>query len=153
MSVQETARTDVPQVILTRDGRQILNVVDIFPLPAGEVYGNLLSKIAGIHERIFEANRQLVQAHQTWERALQGVDVQRHLFAVEHVTFHLRRAADEMIGLRAVVSHYEQTGDRPHAVNPDSVGRLLGMGHLCALPVYRDHIELLRRLNDLHNAQ
>lgn len=67
--------------------------------------------------------------------------------------FHLRRAADEMIGLRAVVSHYQQTGEWPRAVNPDSVGGLLGREDLCALPVYRDHIELLRRLNDLHNAQ
>jgi len=64
---------EIPQVILTRDGRQVLNVVDMFPLPAGDVYGNLLPKLAAIHERIFEANRQLVQAFQTWERAHQGV--------------------------------------------------------------------------------
>jgi hypothetical protein len=77
----------------------------------------------------------------------------RHLFAVEHAVYHMRRAADELIGLRAVVSYYAESDEWSDSVDPDCVGRLLAREDLCALEPHRDRRELLTRLNDLHNAR
>jgi hypothetical protein len=134
----------------------VLNVVDLFWLPAGETYGNLLPKLALIHERVFEINRQLAIAFQTWSAARQPVPSNagtRHLFAVEHCVYHMRQVADELIGIRAVVSHYSRSGEWPDSVDPDSVGQLLQREDLLALDVYSPHRELLVVLNNLHNAQ
>ena len=147
---------DIPTIRLTQCERPILNVVDLFWLPAGEQYGNLVPKLGGIHQRVFETNRQLELAFHTWAQARHGPPsdaATRHLFAVEHTVFHMRRAGDELIGLRAVVSYYAESDEWPDSVDPDSVGRLLAREDLCALEPYRYHRELLTRLNDLHNAQ
>jgi hypothetical protein len=156
MMPEDSHQNIVPQIRLTRSARAILNAADLFWLPAGEEYGNLLPKLAGIHQRVFEANRQLLQAFETWGLGQQEPPsdaATRHLFAVEHAVYHMRRAADELVGLRAVVCHYADTGEWPNSVSPDCVGRLLGKADLCALEVYRDHLETLRRLNEVHNAQ
>lgn len=145
-----------PQVRLTQSGKPVLNVVDLFWLPAGETYGNLLPKVALIHERIFEINRQLETAFETWYAGHEPVPSnapRRHLFAVEYCVYNMRRVADELVGLRAVVFHYAQFGNWPESVDPDSVGQLLHRKDLLALTVYSPHRELLVVVNNLHNAQ
>jgi hypothetical protein len=147
---------NVPRIRLTQSERPVLNVVDLFWLPAGEQYGNLVPKLAGIHQRVFETSRQLELAFNTWAQALQEPPsdaATRHLFAVEHAVYHMRRAADELIGLRAVVSYYAESDEWSDSVDPDCVGRLLAREDLCALEPHRDRRELLTRLNDLHNAR
>jgi len=150
------AYPDPPQIRLTQSAPGALNAADLFWLPVGDSYGNLLTKLAWVHQRVTEINRRLSEAFAIWTAA-QSEEISdaaaRHLFSVEHVIFQMRRAAAELIGLRSVVSHYANFGEWPRSVDPDCVGGLLGSCDLAQQEVYRDHEDFLNKLNDLSNAQ
>lgn len=135
------------------------HVLDMVPLPADSPYGNLGLKGLHIVNRLVHANSRLDDVETTW-RALIGpfdaaaaADGIRHRFCVDEVVVHLRRAADELIGLLWVLQERANQGSWPRQRLVDSIGSAQAKGGGWRLEILRSHEWLLLlTLNDVANA-
>jgi hypothetical protein len=126
-----------------------------FWLPADSPFGNLELKRAKIVLGVDEANRRIASAYDQWQRLLGQVSpaaYSRHQLDLENAVFLLRRVADELISVHAVLSHLEEQGLYPNRIGIDCVGALLKYGSTLNSAPYRGHLEILRTLNDVDNA-
>lgn len=126
-----------------------------FWLPADCPFGNLQLKQMKIMLGVDEANRKIASAFDQWQRLMGSMSpnaYSRHHLDLESAVFLLRRVADELVSLHAVLSHLEEQGRYPDRVGIDCVGTLLKHGPTLNSAPYRGHQETLRALNDINNA-
>ena len=124
-------------------------------LPADSPFGDLQLKQAKIVLRVDEANRKIASAFEHWQRlagAMSLTAYSRHRLDLESAVFLLRRVADELVSLHAVLSRLEEQGRYPDRIGIDGVAVLLK--HVATLEAapYRGHQETLRTLNGIDNA-
>lgn len=124
-------------------------------LPADCPFGNLQLKQTKIMLGVDEANRKIGSAFDRWHRLVGSMSpnaYSRHHLDLESAVFLLRRVADELVSVHAVLSHLEQQGRYPDRIGIDCVGALLKHGSALNSVPYRGHQETLRTLNDINNA-
>jgi hypothetical protein len=76
----------------------------------------------------------------------------RHNLDLESAVFLRQRAADEFVSVHAMLTHLEVHDRYPDRVGIDGVAALLRHGLMLGAVPYRDHLEVLRTLNDIGNA-
>jgi hypothetical protein len=124
-------------------------------LPADSPFGDLQLKQAKIVLRVDEANRKIGSAFEHWQclaGAMSLPTYSRHRLDLESAMFLLRRVADELVSLHAVLSGLEEQGRYPDRIGIDGVGALLKYGSTLGSAPYRGHQETLRTLNGIDNA-
>ena len=144
----------VPQVRNRRFSEDYAAVFG-FWLPPDCPFGNLQLKQTKIMLGVDEANRKIASAYDQWQCLLGTMSpnaYSRHHLDLESAVFMLRRAADELISVHAVLSHLEEQGRYPGRISIDCVGALLKHGSTLNSAPYRGHQETLRTLNDINNA-
>jgi hypothetical protein len=77
---------------------------------------------------------------------------ERHVFANEQAIYLLRRAADEMIALIWCLSEWEKKGTYPQQIEVDCIGAVLKKPNDRKLKAWRDHVQVLKALNEIANA-
>jgi hypothetical protein len=128
-----------------------------FWLPPVTPYGNLTLKLIKLSARIDMLNKQVLEAAQLWKAFLSdpmtaGRAFDFHGFAIEHAVYHMRRAADDMIGMIWLLDAWQQRGDYPKSIEVDCIGALLHDGGFARGSVFAPHLDGLRVLNDVSNA-
>lgn len=133
-------------------------MLDTIPLPSDTPYGNLNLKRLHVVSRLVHANRRLDESETTWQALRAPVDPasallgQHHRFCVDEVVVHLRRAADEMIGLLWVLGERARSGAWPQRIGVDSIGSARTKMGDWRLDVLGNHEWLLSTLNEVANA-
>jgi hypothetical protein len=125
-------------------------------LPSDGPFGNLQHWQTRIVLRVDEANRGLASAFAQGPRVTGSVPSNlrsRHRLDLESAVYMLRRAADEIVALHAVLSHLEEQGRYPVRIGSDCVAALLKHGAALDAPPFTGHRETLRILNDIGNAE
>jgi len=131
------------------------NAAHDFWLPAETPFGDLQLKAAKIMLGVDEANWKIASAFGQWRRLAGSTSLgahSRHSLDLENAVFMLRRVADEIISVHAVLSHLEEHGLYPDRIGIDCVGALLKYGSALNSAPFRGHQETLRTLNDVMNA-
>ncbi len=128
-----------------------------FWLPPESPYGNFSLKLIKLSQHLDEANRRLIDSCSYWELArtdgILPVNAhERHVYAIEHAVYLIRRATDEMIALIWCLSEWEREGTYPQQIDVDSIGDILDTPNDRQLMPWRDHVQVLRALNEISNA-
>jgi hypothetical protein len=124
-------------------------------LPPDGPFGNLQHWPMKIMLRVDEANCNIASAFAQWPRVLGPMPHNarsRHRLVLECAVFMLRRAADEIVSLHAILSHLEERGRYPERIGSDCVAALLKHGSALDAAPFHGHREFLRTFNDIHNA-
>ena len=124
-------------------------------LPSDCPFGNLHLKQVKIMLGVDEANRKVASAFEQWQPlagAMSLATYSRHRLDLESAAYLLRRAADELVSLHAVLSHLEEQGRYPDRIGIDCVAVLMKHAERFHAAPYRGHQETLRTLNDINNA-
>ena len=144
-----------PQIRNRRVSGHDRNAAHGFCLPADCPFGDLQLKVAKIMLSVDEANWKIASAFGQW-RCLAGSTSlnahSRHSLDLENAVFMLRRVADELVSVHAVLSHLEEQGRYPDRIGIDCVGALLKYGSALNSAPFLGHEETLRTLNDVMNA-
>jgi hypothetical protein len=144
----------VPQILNRRLSEERDGALALW-LPADCPFGNLHLALTKIMLGVDEANRKIASAFEQWHSLLGSMSLNarsRHNLDLESAVYLLRRTADELVSVHAVLSHLEDCGRYPHRIGIDSVGALLKHGSALDAPPYRAHRQTLRALNDINNA-
>lgn len=127
-----------------------------FWLPPNTPYGNFQLKLMKLCECLDEANRKLIESYNLWKEARTGAllvnALVRHVYANEQAVYLLRRAADDMIALIWCLSEWEIKGVYPQQIAIDCIGTALKRPVERQLPLCREHVEVLKALNEIANA-
>jgi len=128
-----------------------------FWLPPDSPYGNFQLKLMNLCQRLDEANLRLIDSRRYWElaRAYDMLPVnalERHVYANEQAIYLIRRAADEMIALIWCLSEWEMKGTYPEQIEIDCIGAVLKQPNDRQLKPFRDHVQVLKALNEISNA-
>lgn len=135
-----------------------MHVLEVAPLPPDSPFGNLNLKVIHLVNRLIHANRRLDETETMWQAFLGPFDPRagdpgvHHRLSADEVVVHLRRAADELIGLLWVLRERATRGDWPPQIEVDSVGTARLRDGSWFLPVLERHDWLLRTLNEIANA-
>lgn len=127
-------------------------------LPSDTPYGNLNKKSYQLVQRLIHVNRRLDETEITWKAFLTQHEPglaypgAQHRFSADEVVVHLRRAADELIGLLWLLGIRARGGDWPNQIRVDSIGTARERNGTWSLPILERHESLLQTLNELANA-
>lgn len=128
-------------------------------LPTVTPFGNLTAKTFHLVSRLIHANRRLEETEKAWAKVLTQTapDMDdwytQHQLGADEVVVHLRRVADELIGLLWLLRMRSSCGEWPQQIRRDSIGRAQHRNGKWFLPMLEPHDWLLRTLNDMSNAQ
>jgi len=74
------------------------------------------------------------------------------LFQIETLVYWMRKNMDEIIGLNYYASFYKRKGREPAKLIISSVGTLINSPNSDVYAVFKDHIFIMERLNDISNT-
>lgn len=133
-----------------------INAGNLLWMPTDTPFGNLTPKLFWVMALLSHANNRLEQSAAHWHAAMSGsfghAPVEHKLTAGEAV-FSMRRAADELVTLVAVLDERLETGSYPAKPQYDSVGSAFDKFGSPKAEMWGEHRWLLQTLNDLANAQ
>jgi len=144
----------VPQISNRRFSEDDDGALGIW-LPADCPFGNLRFGLTNIMLGVDEANRKTASAFERWQSLSGSMSLRaysRHHLDLESAVFRLRRVADEIVSMHAVLSHLEQLGRYPDRIGINGVGTLLKHASTLNSSPYRGHQETLRTLTSIDNA-
>lgn len=134
------------------------HALDIIPLTPDSPFGNLQLKQAHVIDRLVHANRRLDEAETQWDNfhsslisVSAGAGV-HHRFSADEVTFHLRRAMDDLIALVWLLHERNARADWPERLLVDSIGRAQSKDGSWRLELLEQHGWLASTLNAVSNA-
>jgi hypothetical protein len=151
----------VPFINNGKRPNELLNAKNAFWLPADTPFGNFTLKLFKIISRVDEINRRIDDTYRYWnavQKTIQKQEIdfnnsfERHWFSVEQAVYLIRKVADELISLYYVLSIYEKTKKWPQQVSVDCVGDLLNADEFLKSSPFRDHLIILKKLNEISNA-
>lgn len=134
----------------------IVNVSNLVWMPDDTPFGNLIPKLFWVMQQLAHANRRLEESANYWNEAMAGSigpALVEHRATANEAVFALRRAADELVTLVAVLEDRTLNGEYPKKPRYDSVGTAFDKNRQPKTPLWGRHDWLLRTLNDLANAQ
>ena len=146
--------TELPQIDIGRRHGELLNVVQMLPLPADTPFGNLLRKYAAILERLDHVNGRIQGVFESYESAkanpLGRLSILHHTLLAEETVYWIRKTADELIWLVAFLTDRQATGAYPTSLVPFPIDEALRSKAPPGWIV--DHVKFLGLLNDVSNA-
>lgn len=146
------------ELITYSDGRQVthaINVGDLLWLPTDTPFGNLTPKLFWVMSLLAQANLRLEQSAAHWSAAMSGSIGQeptQHRLTAGEAVFAMRRAADELVTLTAVLDERLDVGCYPRKPKYDSIGTAIDKHGNPKNELWSTHSWLLQTLNDLANA-
>lgn len=128
-----------------------------FWLPPETPFGNLTLKHLKIIQRLDQANKRIIETGAYWSNAREqkvpsSCSFKLHQLANEELIYHLRRAADEIIGLVWFLLEFERTREYPSEIKIDRIALVLYQREDSRLKLFEPHIGLFSHLNDISNA-
>lgn len=124
-------------------------------MPTDTPFGNLTPKLFWVLTLLAHANRRLEQSAAHWTVAMSGSishDSVEHRLTAGEAVFAMRRAADELVTLTAVLDERVKSGTYPTKPEYDSVGTAFDKRGNPKAELWAAHSWLLQTLNDLANA-
>jgi hypothetical protein len=140
------------------DGQRItyvINAGNLLWMPTDTPFGNLTPKLFWVMTLLAHANHRLEQSAAHWSAAMSGSighDPVEHKLTAGEAVFSMRRAADELVTLTAVLDERLETGSYPAKPKYDSVGSAFDKDGNPKAELWAAHAWLLQTLNDLANA-
>lgn len=124
-------------------------------MPTDTPFGNLEPKLFWVMSLLAQANLRLEQSAAHWSAAMSGSighDPVEHKLTAGEAVFAMRRAADELVTLTAVLDERLDSGCYPAKPKYDSVGTAFDKHGNPKAELWSAHSWLLSTLNDLANA-
>lgn len=140
------------------DGRRITHIInagDLLWMPDDTPFGNLTPKLFWVMTLLAHANHRLDESAAHWSAAMSGSignDPVEHKLTAGEAVSSMRRAADELVTLTAVLEERLESGSYPTKPKYDSVGTAFDKSGSPKAELWAVHAWLLQTLNDLANA-
>lgn len=146
------------ELITYPDGQRVthgINAGNLLWMPTDTPFGNLTPKLFWVVALLAHANNRLEQSAAHWSASMSGSighDPVEHKLTAGEAVFAMRRAADELVTLTAVLDERLETGTYPAKPKYDSVGSAFDKSGSPKAELWAAHGGLLQTLNDLANA-
>lgn len=133
-----------------REATNSITAVDLIPLPTKTPFGNLQLKLLKIRERVAHINDRIDEAWNEWRRGASEHQPDSHHepLVIEEVMYSIRRATDEVIGVRSLLIEEDRVGRFPVKLAIDSIDGALRNPD----PLIERHREFLEFCNGASNA-
>jgi len=142
---------------------------DFFWLPPDTPFGNLMTKIFSVGQRLAHANVRLQECYICWQNAMTsamecdinpedvnarifsyGNSFVQHQYAGEEAVAAIRRCADEFVTLIWYLTQYDETGQFPEKLRVDMIDSFLPKSQKLLNNKHNTFLEDLRRLSNAH---
>jgi len=142
---------------------------DFFWLPPNTPFGNLMTKIVSVGQRLAHANVRLQECYTCWQNTMvaaiehdaspEDVDTRiisygnsfvQHQYTGEEAVAAIRRCADELVTLIWYLTQYDETGQFPEKIKVDMIDSFLPKSQELLNNKHDTFLEDLRRLSNAH---
>ncbi len=126
-----------------------------FWLPPATEFGNMQNKYFSVLRKLDVANAHIISASCSWQICRSGEIApgafEQHAISCELAVYFMRRVADDLIAMRWLLTAIEETKKTPKEIKIDCIGELLNDKSDFKI-AFKEHLELLKLLNEISNA-